>query len=450
MNKNLIFWLISLAAMSPRGEVAALQVSSGWRQLASAPSAREEHAAAWNPQDVQMLVFGGVNSSGTFLNDLWIYRPAANAWTEVKPTGGPPTTRLRPSAVWDPVNSQLLVFGGASVNGTLNDQWAYRPSTGTWAQMAAGPSPRQAQTAVWDATNGQMLVFGGWSGSAALNDLWSYRPAANRWTRLDAAGPPLERGWHAAVWDPDNGQMLVFGGSNNVSLMNDLWAYRPSDNTWRQLSPAGNPPSVRDWATAVWDSGNAQVLVFGGAPFGPVPGTQVTANDLFSYRPSGNTWLQLSGAGPPPPRFAHTAVWDPSGGEMLIFGGLASLNGPSLGDLWSYRPTAATSAGEGHSSIPRTPCLSQNFPNPFNPTTTIRFSIPTRDYVSLKVFDLLGREVATLLREKLDAAEYSIVFNSRGLPSGIYFYRLQVTPERDGTSALTGSFVETKKLVLLK
>lgn len=84
--------------------------------------------------------------------------------------------------------------------------------------------------------------------------------------------------------------------------------------------------------------------------------------------------------------------------------------------------------------------LQQNYPNPFNPSTKITYSIPERSNVSLKVFDLLGNEVAELVKEEIGAGTYDINFNaSQLLSSAIYFYKLQA-----------GSFVETKKMILLK
>ena len=83
--------------------------------------------------------------------------------------------------------------------------------------------------------------------------------------------------------------------------------------------------------------------------------------------------------------------------------------------------------------------LSQNYPNPFNPSTKIHFSIPERSDITLKVFDVLGKEVATLLNEEKNAGNYQVDFSGYGLPSGIYFYTLNA-----------GNFTETKKLVLMK
>ena len=83
--------------------------------------------------------------------------------------------------------------------------------------------------------------------------------------------------------------------------------------------------------------------------------------------------------------------------------------------------------------------LMQNYPNPFNPSTSITFNIPTKSYVSLIVFDILGREVAMLVNEQKSAGTYTQKWNAANMSSGIYFYRLQA-----------GTFTETKKLILLK
>ena len=89
--------------------------------------------------------------------------------------------------------------------------------------------------------------------------------------------------------------------------------------------------------------------------------------------------------------------------------------------------------------LPKSFALSQNYPNPFNPSTTIAFALPSRSFATLKVYDMLGREVAILVSEDLAAGTYTRQWNAANLSSGIYFYRL-----------IAGSFTQTKKLILLK
>jgi hypothetical protein len=83
--------------------------------------------------------------------------------------------------------------------------------------------------------------------------------------------------------------------------------------------------------------------------------------------------------------------------------------------------------------------LSQNYPNPFNPSTVISWQIPEGSNVSLKVYNILGSEITTLINEYKPAGKYETEFKSSSLPSGIYFYKLQA-----------GNFVETKKMILMK
>lgn len=83
--------------------------------------------------------------------------------------------------------------------------------------------------------------------------------------------------------------------------------------------------------------------------------------------------------------------------------------------------------------------ISQNYPNPFNPETKINFQIPKGDFVSLKVFDITGKEVATLVNQNLEAGSYEYSFNASNLTSGVYFYTIQA-----------GQFTETKRMVLVK
>ena len=104
-----------------------------------------------------------------------------------------------------------------------------------------------------------------------------------------------------------------------------------------------------------------------------------------------------------------------------------------------YRSTSPiTDVGEDRAN-PKLFSLLQNYPNPFNPATTISFNLPSKSFVSLNVFDILGREIAKIVSGEMSAGSYSRNWNPQGLSSGIYFYRLQV-----------GAFTETKKLILLK
>ncbi len=100
---------------------------------------------------------------------------------------------------------------------------------------------------------------------------------------------------------------------------------------------------------------------------------------------------------------------------------------------------SSSNVNEYENTIPKQFVLNQNYPNPFNPTTTIGYQLPISGYLTLKVYNLLGQEVATIFEGVQSAGNYSVTFDANGLTGGIYFYQLKA-----------GNFVENKKFILLK
>ncbi len=96
------------------------------------------------------------------------------------------------------------------------------------------------------------------------------------------------------------------------------------------------------------------------------------------------------------------------------------------------------STGE-NALVPKEFGMSQNYPNPFNPTTTINYQLPVQNHVSLKIYDILGNLVKTLVDDEQAPGYYNVTWNASGFASGVYFYRI-----------ISGSYVSTKKLLLLK
>jgi hypothetical protein len=139
------------------------------------------------------------------------------------------------------------------------------------------------------------------------------------------------------------------------------------------------------------------------------------------------------------------------GSGNILFDGISIVQNPAGSDsnivyidgAQYSNPNATGIKSNNISSTPDQYNLNQNYPNPFNPSTVISYQIPKSSYVTLRVYDLLGREVASLVNEYEQAGSYNIKFNTesmkRNLTSGIYFYTLKA-----------GNFTSTKKLVLMK
>ncbi len=130
--------------------------------------------------------------------------------------------------------------------------------------------------------------------------------------------------------------------------------------------------------------------------------------------------------------------------DTTISGGIlnyviSSINYPSAFVLKIYKHTQVSVEEITNRAIPNESFLHQNYPNPFNPSTVIRYQIPVSGNVTLKVYDILGKEIATLVGEVKEAGSYNVTFNASQLASGVYFYNL-----------LAGNYREVKKMILLK
>jgi photosystem II stability/assembly factor-like uncharacterized protein len=249
----------------------------------------------------------------------------------------------------------------------------------------------------------------------------------------------------------------------------NVWVTLDGGTNWTKIS---NPLPVR-WITRVavnpYDAMTAYVTLSGYRYDEYLP-------HVFRTTDAGANWQSISSNLPDAP--VNDIVVDPDSTDRLYVGtDVGVFFSDSLGNTWNYlgenlpnapitdlvlhnltRTLVAATFGRSIYSIDLTPVtnteneiaavndftLFQNYPNPFNPTTKIKFEILDQvrndnALVTLKVYDILGNEIATLVNEEKSAGEYEVEFNATGLPSGIYFYQLR-----------EGNFAETKKMVLLR
>jgi hypothetical protein len=180
------------------------------------------------------------------------------------------------------------------------------------------------------------------------------------------------------------------------------------------------------------DSNKVKLISYGTAKNYDIELNYVTENGIGRF---GDFNIQLKA------NTSHTfvPVWtDLTNSELQVLVDIG--NDGSIDDTLSLI-NQVTGIGDDQGSLlsPNSYNLAQNYPNPFNPITTIQYSIPQRSSVTLKVYDILGKEVAALVNEEKDRGVHSVNFDASGLASGLYLYRLQA-----------GSFVETKKMILLR
>ena len=153
----------------------------------------------------------------------------------------------------------------------------------------------------------------------------------------------------------------------------------------------------------------------------------------FSSARNSNTW-----------QFTYTPTT--AGTKTLYAAGDVNGRPGSWNHATNFSVTASGPVSGVEEFAPESFELEQNFPNPFNPSTTIRYSIAAASVVTLEIYSITGQLVTTLVNESQDAGTYQVQFVDPGMSSGVYIYRLQASP----TSGSQGGFVATRKLALLK
>ena len=246
------------------------------------PSAREQYSMAYDSGTGKVIVFGGYDpKTGYGLADTWAYDPAANTWTNLNPSGDALGKRWGASMVYDPSSGKMILFGGPSGPSEIGGTWAYDPAANTWTNLKPSgdvPPATIFQSMIYDARDKKVILFGGIGA-----DTWAYDPATNTWTNLNPSGDvPSARDAHTMVYDSANGRVILFGGDTgrtDTSVSpNDTWAYDPSANKWTERSPLGDVPSGRSDYSIAYDSGAGKVILFGG-----VGGDGFTLSDTWGY-----------------------------------------------------------------------------------------------------------------------------------------------------------------------
>ncbi len=156
-----------------------------------------------------------------------------------------------------------------------------------------------------------------------------------------------------------------------------------------------------------------------------------TIDKIYTYKPDGDTWDKLDTGGLPSSEIEFMNV-DTASGNVYV--GIAS-----EGIFVRNFKTATSNPSVGSAELPDNFGLKNNYPNPFNPTTNIRFQLPEASHVQVSVYNAVGQKVATLVDRPMNAGTHSVVFNAGGLTSGVYIYRLEA-----------GEFRESGKMLLLE
>jgi len=244
-----------------------------------------------------MIVFGGgLEFTSPCANDVWVLDhasgieasggligPATPEWIQLETSDSRPAPRVRHAAVYDPGSNTMIVFGGNDCFSTnYGDVWVLSNANGlggmpTWTQLdptGPSPGPRENLPAVYDAGSNRLIFFGGVN-RVNFDDVWVLTNANGfggtpAWIQLSPSGtPPSARNSHSAVYDPTNNRMTIFGGGEDSGMiLGDVWVLSDANGygapLWTPLGPFPFFPERRSAHTAVYETSTNEMIVFGG------------------------------------------------------------------------------------------------------------------------------------------------------------------------------------------
>jgi N-acetylneuraminic acid mutarotase len=313
--------------------------TSNWTQRfpTNNPSARSGHAMAYDPDNNCVVLFGGYDANG-YNFETWTYDVLNNTWTEMNLEGKPePSGRAYISGALNTNRNKIVMFGGWD-NALINETWTYDVDKYEWRNTNSfNPEVRIFPSMTYDSENDKVVLFGGTDRvilGKYFNDLWLYDVDSNIWSNPNpsAFNRPQTRADHEMIYDSANKKIILFGGNDNGTYLNDTWVYDVTLNTWTEKFPVVSPPARADFGMT-YDAANQKVVLFGG--FTTTPSSTIF-DDTWTYDLKTNTWTKQTPASKPPNRYDHKMVYDAISKKVLCYGG--STNYGSVSEVWAYNP----------------------------------------------------------------------------------------------------------------
>ncbi len=292
-----------------------------------------------------VLLFGGLATNGTLLNDLWTF--SGGVWTKANETGAIPSPRQSAAFAYNSSANVAVLFGGCGSTCPLSDTYLlnYSSYSSSWKWTAitpaTSPPARYAASMTYDARDSEILLFGGRGATGPLADTWTYDNNSSTWNQCTAtactgSNAPSARWGAAMTYDSADRFVVLFGGCGATCPLDDTWTY--VGGSWARLLTANSPPGSYDSAVANDTRGGYVLLVGGiGASGEPLGG--------LGWVFQGNNWRSatVSNAIPRPtiplPRYGMSLAYSPTGNYVLVVGGCQDTGIGACGPLMSHSDT---------------------------------------------------------------------------------------------------------------
>jgi sugar lactone lactonase YvrE len=312
-----------------------------WQEVVTRdpPAPRSAHVAAYDAVNNRLIVHSGCLGLCSPIDPAVYVLSNANglgglpAWERLTVGGDVPPDRIAHTAVYDPTSNRLIVFGGGDCcGGRANDTWVLTNANGlggppSWERLlpSSAPSVRAGHTAVYDPTTNRMIVMGGGDNTSLLSDVWVLVNANGlggppAWHRVGAQGTqPPARGNHVAAYDPATNRMIIAGGHDGQSELDDVWVLSHANGLGGEASwsrswtfPSGPAPTPRVSAHAAYHESSNRLVVYGGT------NANRGLDDVWVLLNANAVPAQPPSAVPTPTRTVHPAPAPLAPGDVLV------------------------------------------------------------------------------------------------------------------------------------
>jgi PKD repeat protein/photosystem II stability/assembly factor-like uncharacterized protein len=309
---------------------AQVTAGAGW-------STRGLASCVVTPDGTIVLIGGGWENSG-IMNDVWMSKDYGATWSRMVEHAGWPA-RSHHTSLMMPDGSIVLMGGRESTGAFLNDVWRSTDNGATWTRMIehTGWSPRFSLSSV-ALSDGSIIIMGGWDRSGVfLNDVWKSTDNGATWSRIVEHAGWSPRFVHSSVAMPD-GSIVLMGG-NDGYLKNDVWKSMDNGATWTLVNAsAGWSPRYSSGSVVMPDG---SIVLTGGYAFS-------FKNDIWRSTDSGATWTQITPAAGWSGRYGHNTIAMPDGSIVLMGGVISDKPLTYKNDVWRFIPAGSTEQNPVH------------------------------------------------------------------------------------------------------
>ena len=439
-NISLTLFLVFLFSFTDLTQRSAPPFSQ-WTVLNNLPFTQEYHvAAAWRYQDTNFIITAGGRINGTTGNNVVIYNTATGQYRPLPPL---PIPLERAGGFI--LDDSLYVVGGSTNTGNSFSNALYKldlTSNGPWVNRANYPTQIGEITYSTKGRNDSLAyVAGGRNNANPINNVFLYNGKQNIW--VPANNLPTPGIFGAGLSFVQDNLLMFIGGKSNDSahslcFLGIINPGNPANINWNAgpVYPGGVVYNLGNWG-----SKDGRVFFTGGESVFPLDNRATDKTYIYEM---GEGFDTLSDK---PTPVSHTPIdgiiidTTSTGYEYEVYapGGFDGSSATNKHEMLFVLDSLPTSIQPVSNDIPQGYKLHQNFPNPFNPETKIVFEVPLRSPVNLSIYNSEGRLIRTVLNNTISAGIYEVTVIGKYLPSGIYFYTLNV-----------GQWKETKRMILIK